>query len=58
MDDNQCRVCLGEANDGRLSVFKRVNGVAIEEKLQFVTGLKVIIFICARDLSEKNCSFR
>ena len=41
MDDNQCRVCLGEADNNRLSVFERVNGVAIEEQLQFVTGLQV-----------------
>lgn len=41
MDDNQCRVCLGEANGSRLSVFKRVNGISIEEKLRFVTGLEV-----------------
>lgn len=39
--DGQCRVCLGEANDSRLSVFKRVNGVFVEEKLEFVTGVKV-----------------
>lgn len=41
MDDNQCRVCLDKANDSRLSVFKRVNGLAIEEKLHFITGIKV-----------------
>lgn len=45
MDDNQCRVCLGEAVDKRLSVFKRVNGVAIEEQLQFVAGLTVSLFV-------------
>lgn len=41
MDDNQCRVCLGDANDNRLSLFKRVNGILIQEKLEFVTGIKV-----------------
>lgn len=45
MDDNQCRVCLGEVIDSRLSVFKRSGGVTIEEKLQFVTGLKVNCFV-------------
>jgi hypothetical protein len=43
MDDNQCRVCLGEAEDSRYSVYKKVNGVTIEEKLQFVCCLTVRI---------------
>lgn len=45
MDDNQCRVCLAEATDARLSVFKRVGGVTIEDKLKFVAGLQVGLFV-------------
>lgn len=46
MDDQECRVCLREEANPQISVFKRVNGVAIEEQLQFVTGIVVsIIYI-------------
>jgi hypothetical protein len=41
MDDNQCRVCLGEASDSRYSVFKRVNSIGMIDRLEFVAGLKV-----------------
>lgn len=41
MDENQCRVCLGEVEDSRYSVFKKVNGVAIDEMLKIVCEIKV-----------------
>lgn len=45
MDENQCRACLGEASDSRFSLFKRVNGVELQEQLEFVTTVKVSSFI-------------
>lgn len=51
MDNDHCRICLtwlGECLDeidvSSLSLFKRVDGVAIHEKLEFVAGLMVNIF--------------
>ncbi|CRK90583.1 CLUMA_CG004285, isoform A [Clunio marinus] len=41
MDDNQCRVCLGETTIDQFSIYKRIKGIAIEEKLLFVCGLKI-----------------
>ncbi|XP_070506415.1 zinc finger protein 883-like [Chironomus tepperi] len=41
MDENQCRTCLGEANDSRYSVFKRIQESTIDEMLQILTNLKL-----------------
>lgn len=41
MDENQCRTCLGEANDSRYSVFKRIQESSIDEMLLILTNVKV-----------------
>lgn len=41
MDDTQCRTCLGVATDQRLSIDRRVNGVAIAEMVEKLASVKV-----------------
>lgn len=41
MDDSQCRTCLGEATDQRLSIDRRVNGVGLTEMLEKLTQIVV-----------------
>lgn len=41
MEDSQCRTCLGEALDLRLSIDRQVNGVAVTEMLEKLTQINV-----------------
>lgn len=41
MDESQCRTCLSEAQDQRLSIDRRVNGILIIEMLEKLTQIAV-----------------
>lgn len=41
MDEFQCRTCLAEAPDQRLSIDRRVNGILVLEMLEKILQISV-----------------